>query len=275
MITGKWFTPAKVRVFRVKMTKKPASLLDRLAQRHALARWSRAARIAEALNFSDLRMLRAEARALRRELNRLLHLAEGRLAQPLPGHDGIARPLGTEWAWRGDLWSGPVHPAGLVPAVNRATLGGHATLFHDCPAAELVLRQIRRADPDQVAAFSLGLDVFRFDGSFLSLAIDLPEAAVRGLRRDHLIRLDLPVEMERPLEIYCRLNVKHGPNTEHLVRTLPHRQGETSVEFDLAYTKLNEKRVERAWIDLVFDGPQMNRIVIHDLTVSRRPRAGI
>ena len=45
------------------------------------------------------------------------------------------------------------------------------------------------------------------------------------------------------------------------------------VEFDLAYTKLNEKRVERIWLDLIFEGPEMNQVTIRDLTLSRYPRA--
>jgi hypothetical protein len=45
------------------------------------------------------------------------------------------------------------------------------------------------------------------------------------------------------------------------------------VEFDLAYSNLNEKRVESAWIDLIFESPQMNRVALRDLTLSRRRRA--
>ena len=47
------------------------------------------------------------------------------------------------------------------------------------------------------------------------------------------------------------------------------------VEFDLAYSNMNERRVEAAWIDLIFEGPEMNQIVLRDLTFSRRPRAQI
>ena len=47
------------------------------------------------------------------------------------------------------------------------------------------------------------------------------------------------------------------------------------VEFDLAYTKMNEKRVEKMWIDLIFEGPEMNQITFRDVTVSRRPRADL
>ena len=102
--------------------------------------------------------------------------------------------------------------------------------------------------------------------------IDLPFEAVDGLRHNHLIRLDTIVELEKPLEIFARLNIKHGPNTEHIVRELPLNEEQIMVEFDLAYSKLNEKRVEKAWIDLIFEGPEMNQVTLRDVTFSRRPR---
>ncbi len=79
--------------------------------------------------------------------------------------------------------------------------------------------------------------------------------------------------MEKPLEIFARLNIKNGPNTEQIVRELPLGAEEVMVEFDLAYSKLNEKRVEKMWLDLIFEGPQMNQVTLRDLTFSRRPRA--
>jgi hypothetical protein len=81
------------------------------------------------------------------------------------------------------------------------------------------------------------------------------------------------VEMEKPIEIFARLNIRHGPNTEQIVRELPVHQPDVMVEFDLAYSTINEKRVEKAWIDLIFEGPEMNEIILRDLTFSRRPRA--
>lgn len=257
------------------MSKNSSSLLDRLLQKRAQARWLRAARQAEGLDLSVLRGLRSDARHLRRALDRVLHVADGRLALPLIGADAIKRPLGTDWAWRPNLWRGPVVPAGVASAESRSTMGDQATVFHDCKVSELTLRQIRNMREEDIAPFGLRMDVFRFDGSFLSVVIDLPQDAVQGLRLNHLIRLDCVVETEKPLEIFARLNVKHGPNTEQVVRELPLCQGATWVEFDLAYTKMNEKRVEKAWVDLIFEGPQMNQIVVRDLTFSRHPRAEI
>jgi len=93
------------------------------------------------------------------------------------------------------------------------------------------------------------------------------------LKLKHLLRMDVIVEMEKPLEIFARLNIKHGPNVEQIVRELPLNKEEVAVEFDLAYSKLNEKRVEKLWVDLIFEGPEMNQVTLRDLTFSRRPRA--
>lgn len=81
------------------------------------------------------------------------------------------------------------------------------------------------------------------------------------------------VELEKPLEIFARLNIRHGPNTEQIVREMPLNEKDVFVEFDLAYTKLNEKRVERMWVDLIFEDPEMNQITLRDVTFARYPRA--
>ncbi len=105
--------------------------------------------------------------------------------------------------------------------------------------------------------------------------IEVPPASCEGLRRKHLIRLAAVIERERPSKIYARLNVKHGPNTEQVLLTLPDDKAETMVEFDLAYSQLNERRAERMWVDLIIESPAMNKITFRDLTLCRYPRAEI
>ena len=81
--------------------------------------------------------------------------------------------------------------------------------------------------------------------------------------------------MEKPLEMFARFNFKHGPNSEQIVRELEVKDGHVAVDFDLAYTNLNEKRLERAWVDLIFERPQMSQVILRDVTFSRRPRAEV
>lgn len=241
--------------------------------RLSLKRWRRAAERARTAKIDRLRAERAEARKLKTQLDRLIHVADERLALPMVGSSAIEKPYDSDWAWRPELWRGRLPSPGLSTAPNKAMLGREVTLFHDCRQSELTLRQVRNRREADLAPYGLRLDVFKFDGSFLSVVVDLPEEAARDLRRKHLVRIQTIVEMEKPLEIFARLNIKHGPNVEQIVRELPLNQQEVMVEFDLAYTKINEKRIEKLWLDLIFEGPEMNQITLRDLTFSRRPRA--
>ena len=257
------------------MSERINSLLDRTFHKRVLRRWTRLVDRAEAADLPTLRKMRSRAREIRRRLDEVLHIADARLTLPLIGNNAIVKPLHSDWVWRPEIWRGPVSPPGIAAVDTRQTLGSEVTVFHDCTISELTFRQIRNTREEDLAPFGLRMDVFRFDGGFLSLAINLPQEAVDGLHRRHLVRLSIAVEMEQPLEIFARLNVKHGPNTEQIVRELPLNEVEVMVEFDLAYTNMNEKRVEQAWIDLIFEYPAMNQIVIRDLTFARRPRSEV
>ena len=50
---------------------------------------------------------------------------------------------------------------------------------------------------------------------------------------------------------------------------------ENATHGNLAYSNLNEKRVEKAWVDLIFEQPSMNQVILRDVTFSRRPRADL
>jgi len=257
------------------MSNKADRLIDRLLHGRFLRRWQKFADQSESVNLEELRDLRAQARQVRRQLDRVIHVAENRLALPVIGSNAIRKPMGSDWQWRPTLWRGAIPVPGFSSVPGKAVVCDGATVFHDCRRSELTVRQVRNTREADLAPFGLRMDVFRFDGSFLSLVLDLPEEATLGLKMKHLVRLDVIVEMEKPLEIFARLNIKHGPNVEQIVRELPLNEQEVMVEFDLAYTKLNEKRVERMWVDLIFEGPEMNQVILRDVTFSRRPRADL
>ena len=192
-------------------------VLDRLTFRRALTRWASAAEEAPSMGLEALRALRTRARQMRRELDRVIHQAEYRLALPVIGATAIRKPMGTDWAWRPDLWKGQIPVPGMSSVPGRSQICDGATVFHDCRRTELTVRQIRNTRESDVAPFGFRMDVFKFDGSFLSLVLDLPPEVAQGLKLRHLIRLDVIVEMEKPLESFARFNVKHGPNVEALL----------------------------------------------------------
>lgn len=226
-------------------------------------------------DLASLRPLRLQARDIMRAAERAFARAEERLAVPLTGGAPIDAPVQSDWVHRAELWSRPVRPAGLAGPPNRAHLGQEATVYHDCPLKEMTLRQIPSRDADAPAPYALVLDVLGFEGSFLSIAMDLPPEGLADLRRRHILRLSVHMRFENPIEVYARLNIKHGPNTEQLARDFPLGDQELVTEWDLTYLEINEKRIEAVWIDLIFDKPAFNRVEIRDLTISRRPRADV
>ncbi|MGV6811522.1 MAG: DUF6478 family protein [Brevirhabdus sp.] len=255
------------------MLKRVKDLITLQKHKRILRAWQDVSDQADEMDLHQLRTVRGYARQQKRRIDQFVHEADARLTLPLIGSNAIRKPMYCDFAYRPEIWRGPINPPGMAAVQSQSMLGQEATLFHDCRFSELTLRQIRNTRESDLAPFGLRLDVFNFDGSFLSLVLELPNGAVDGLRLNHVIRLDTIVEMEKPLEIFARLNIKHGPNTEQIVRELPLNENEVQVEFDMAYTKIHEKRVERMWLDLIFEGPQMNQVVVRDLTLTRRPRS--
>lgn len=255
------------------MAQNPNSPVHRILHRRTLARWMAAARAAADADLSVLRAQRQQARQLRAPLQELNHIADNRLALPRIGSTTFARPAGTDWSWRPQAWRGALPKRGHAPAENKVMLGNELTLFHDCQTTEIALRQTRNLRDQDLAPFGVALEVFRFDGNYLSLVVDLPHAACEGLQKRHLIRLAAVIEAEVPVTVLARLNIKHGPNTDQNLQTLPLEQDDVFVEFDLAYGQMNEVRVERIWVDLMFQNPKMNQITVRDLNFSRYPRA--
>lgn len=248
-------------------------LLDHWHLRKVQERWAAARDALAPLEVFQLHGLRTEARSLRRRIDRVIHAADQRLALPALGAGLPRAPLGTDWAWRPDAWRGPLSVPGSVAADKRTQISEDLALYHDCPLGEIALRQLRNGLETERAPFGLAMEVFGFRGTFLSLATNLPDDAVAGMKVRHLIRLDAVIDADRPLKAFARLNIKHGPNTAQLVQELPVEGRGKLVEFDLAYAKIDEARIERAWLDLIFNDAAMNRITLRDVTISRRPRA--
>ncbi len=246
-------------------------LEKRLLQR-SVQRWQALADRADALPVEELERLDRTAQRLRRKLDRFRVAAEN--AHVIDRDVGIVRPDQCDWAWRPGPWAARRDPTGVVELASPHLLSDNVTLFHDCSRSEITLRQTR-GGWDSAAPFALSLDVYRFDGSFLSLVLSLPQDGVTGMTRTHYYSLRCRIRCENPIEVYARLNVQHGPNTEQMVRSVEIRDQDGLAEFDLAYSNINEKRVEKAWIDVIFENPAMNRIELADLTLTRAPRADL
>lgn len=253
----------------------PNTRLGRFFHRRNILRWRKAARAASKTDLGTLSRYNEIAKKLIRQVDSFHLEAEGRLALPPLGATTFPRPPGSDWHWRPKAWRGPVAIRGIAPALAKMELSNELVIFHDCKEAEIILRQERNMREIDLSPYRVDLEVFHFDGSYLSLVVEVPPESCENLKKNHLIRLAAIIERERPTTIYARLNVKNGPNTEQVLLTLPDATTETMVEFDLAYSGLNQQRVERMWVDLMIEQPAMNKISFRDLTLCRYPRAEI
>ena len=247
--------------------------MDRWHLRKLQASWATAVSEASGADSFTLRALRAEARGMRRLSDRVIQAADACLSFPATGARLPKAPLGTDWVWRPDAWTAPLAEPGAIAGGERTPIGEERAIYHDCKLGEVVVRQVRNSNVTDRAPYGLSIDVFGFRGSFLSLAMTLPETAVSGLKSRHLVRAELVLESDRPIRAFARLNIKHGPNLAQLVSDLSSDGREKVAEFDLAYDDVNERRVERAWIDFIFNDVAMTNITLRDVVVSRRPRA--
>ena len=259
------------------MAFRPRRWLADTVRARAARHWSQLAAGTGAMSNGRLRTLQAEARELRRDLDSLLARAQARLEGPGRAADVLNLPGGTDWRWRPSFLSQRITPAGIAAPQSGEHLGDEAAVWHDCPSQALILRQMPNRNAADLAPYGLQLETLGFCGSYLSVAINLPPSSLDGLTRSHIVRLDAEGGVERPMSIYARLNVGHGPNTDELLRHLgdlvPGVALSRVIEFDLHYLEINEKRLERMWLDLIFEAPQMNSVRIRDLFFSRHLRA--
>jgi hypothetical protein len=253
----------------------PHGMIGRFLYRRSVARWKAAIHEADKIDLANLETQSQMAQKLVRHVRDFQAEAKTRLALPRPGSTTFPRPPGTDWSWRPKAWRSAVAEGGIAPALPKDSLTNEVVIFHDCKRGEVSLSQSRNLRDIDLSPYALNLEVFHFDGSYLSLVIEIPPASCEGIKKRHLIRLATHIEREQPTKIYARLNVKHGPNTEQILLTIPDDNDETMVEFDLAYSQLNEKRAERMWLDLMIENPAMNKITFRDLNFSRYPRAEI
>lgn len=223
--------------------------------------------------------LRDEAELLYRDLRSFLQLSDPRALRARDALAAMELPLGTDWRWRPPMFCGPIAPAGLAGPGNGQRLGDEVALWHDCGRQALILRQCRNLRSTDLAPFGLRLEVMGFTGSYLSISVDLPDHALDQLGKSHVLRLETVLQAERPITVYGRINLSQGPNTAQILRQLgdpiQDYACQRRMEFDLAYADLSDRRPEKAWLDLIFEAPHMNAVMVSDLVMSRHPRAEI
>ena len=246
-----------------------ALMIDRLARKM----WRRLAREAETMPIGHLEKWRRRADRLHVPLAEFRHLAEARLMRPRPGSNTFHKPPRTDWAWRPDLWLKPVIPRGRTEVRAGTHVARCVALHHDCLRPEIAFRQERNRKAEDLAPYAAVIDVLGFDGSYLSVTVEGQEKGLAGLSRNHILRLEILLELEAPVEIFTRLNLRHGVNVTQIGQDFDGMKGKIASEFDLGSAKFDEELLDHFWVDIIFESPAFNRIRLGDMTLMRYPRA--
>lgn len=235
--------------------------------------WDAALGGIDKFSLPDLATMAEDAAVLAPTLERFSQLAEAKTGTTRPVNVPRALEAQVDWTGRPAVWVSRATPAGFSQPENGTELGAGVKLFHDCARAEIALSQRSNRAAPMTAPYGLALDVMGFEGSFLSLVLDLPNAAVAGMTKAHVLTIDIAHTADREAGIFVRLNLRCGPNTATILREVPRDGSGSSVEFDLAYSDLDAERLEAAWIDVMFEDPAWLGIYIRDLTLIRSRRA--
>lgn len=244
------------------------SPVDRLALARLLRRWRKVVRSGDS---AALTALQEPAAALQPCLDAVTaRMREGRLGLPRPDQPPDDLPPRTDWIWRPAPWVTRMRPAGWAGVASGQALGDGVTVHHDCTVSTVSLRQT-----PEPGAWAVTLDWAGFDGTYLSLAIPLPDQALAGLSKDHVIGLSAERQSEVGGALYCRLNIRSGPNMDQASLQAGFGAGIDRTEFDLAYMRFDANRLDAAWIDVIFEAHPANRVALRDVVVTRHRRAAL
>lgn len=254
----------------------PRRWIDGAVRASAVQQWRGLAADAESMPLRQLRGLRAEAAALRDDLDRFTAAATRRIEGAAQVADPPDLPAGTDWTWQ--PLAEPRAAGGLAGADSGARLGAAISVWHDCPDRAVIARLTRSAGRNGTGG-EITLETLAASAGYLSLSVDLPETAKDGLTRGHILRLDMALAAERPVGAYLRLNIEHGPDTETALQQIGHVEPGPSrtiaAEFDLHYVEMDADRLRKLWLDVIFEAPGPNAIRVSELVFSRRRRAEV
>ncbi|MBY8975282.1 hypothetical protein KHP62_05665 [Rhodobacteraceae bacterium NNCM2] len=117
----------------------------------------------------------------------------------------------------------------------------------------------------------LRLTIYRFSGSFLSLAMAIPAAKIAQIRSGHTLGVSFHARASRPIALNTRLNLIVNGQREDLSSHRILGDCAHAVDFDLRRFDLTKETALSAWVDLILREPSMVEIDLKDVSITLRP----
>ena len=236
--------------------KKPANVLERLLG------WK-----GEPLDKVNLDEMVAARRELDKRLARIdrdLNMAALATKQSRAMIRKPARCLGS---YRAGVLAQEMSPNSLVGVSGNVALHQDMRLYHDCGLKEVTLRQLAGQKKSVGAPYKLVTDVLDFDGQYMSYSLDIPTELYQGLNPDELYKVVVILRSETPMSALVRLNLELGPEVKYLEQALDLTGQSVELSFDPWSFDLS--KMSKIWVDILFNAPRYQRMVLEDFVVHR------
>lgn len=141
-------------------------------------------------------------------------------------------------------------------------------LFYDAGCAAFSWRQRPIVGGSR---YGLSFTVYEFDGTFLSLVVEVPGADLPAIAAHRNLQLSFSIAATRPLALYARLNFQR--DTEHIALhdAMIVRDGAYVARFERAGDGEDLRPGVSVWADLIFAEPAMAEFEISDLALRTAP----
>ncbi|PIB26532.1 hypothetical protein BFP76_11560 [Amylibacter kogurei] len=237
--------------------------------------WRRKLRYATRFKTNDIQDIQRRLRRIAFERSKMNADAVEQISTTLADQISLNAPNKTDWCKRPKAWSVTQSTLPASASGSPQKICSSVILFHDCPLGNIQIEQTKSSHQDTTANFDLSIKVGKFEGSYLSLVVTLPNDAIIDLSHNHILQSNLLVDCEPSMDIYARLNLKSKSGTQQIIRTFEPTDISRVVNFDLQGHVTRDRIIDKSWIDVSFDNPENQSIILHDLTCFRRRRAAI
>ena len=184
----------------------------------------------------------------------------------------MTEALPTRWSFQPSPWGSAIPLIAQENAGRQSTIGTGCTLFHDARQARVAWLQLPASPPDRRCPFSFEIHAPGFDGSYLSLAIAIPERFCRSIDRKSIISIELHALGTAELPASLRMNAKRGPNTYENWQPIKLLGPVQIVEFDMSNFGINPASAYNMWLDFMVTQSGSWQLAINALSMSHRHR---
>lgn len=159
------------------------------------------------------------------------------------------------------------------PTRRRGFALGGISVYHDSDGGAFAFSQRPARVDGSSLRFELFFESYEFQGSYLSLALSIPDH-LRRPKVGEVLAARLDALASRRVKTFLRLNMKSVDASDVLHADGQIGDGAARFEFDMSFAAFEPGEKDQIWLDIIFDRPRMVELSVRGLTISLVPGGG-